>query len=112
MATRTLLILFFATVTAFIGFAQVYLLRKLYRLIRRSHLRPCPQRIVFGAVCVFFALMYIPYPLRFIYRWPEQEVSAVVLYGLLYPFSLWGIVSVSTFLIVFVGDLCAAVLRL
>jgi uncharacterized protein len=35
-----------------------------------------------------------------------------VLYGLLYPFSLWGIVSVSTFLIVFVGDLSAAVLHL
>jgi predicted MPP superfamily phosphohydrolase len=112
MTSRTLFILFFAAGIGFIGFAQVYLLRKLYRLIRRSLLRPRTRQALFGAVCAFFALMYLPYPLRFIYRWPEQEVSAVVLYGLLYPFSLWGMVSVSSFLIVFVTDLGAAVLRL
>jgi hypothetical protein len=56
--------------------------------------------------------MYMPYPLRLLYKWPEQEVSAVVLYGLLYPFSLGGIISISTFLLVGVGDLLAAALRL
>jgi hypothetical protein len=49
--------------------------------------------------------MYLPYPLRFIYKWPQHEVSAFVLYGLLYPFSLWGMTSLSTFFIVFVKDL-------
>jgi uncharacterized protein len=112
MTTRTLFILLFAIGIAFIGFAQVYLLRKLYCLFRRSHLRPSTRQVLFGAVCAIFALMYTPYPLRFIYRWPEQEVSAVVLYGLLYPFSLWGLVSVSIFFIVLIGDLCTTVLRL
>jgi predicted MPP superfamily phosphohydrolase len=112
MTTRTLFILFFAAGIAFIGFAQVYLLRKLYRRIRQSPLRPRTRQVLFGSMCAFFALMYMPYPLRLIYRWPEQEVSAVVLYGLFYPFSLWGIISISTFLLVGVGDLFAAGLRL
>jgi predicted MPP superfamily phosphohydrolase len=112
MTTRTLFIFFFAAGIAFIGFAQVYLLRKLYHLIRRSHLHSRTGWVFFGAVCAFVMLMYIPYPLRLIYRWPEQEVSAVVLYGLLYPFSLWGMVSISTFLIVCVRDLSTAILRL
>jgi uncharacterized protein len=112
MTTRALFILFFAAGIGFIGCAQVYLLRKLYRLTRRSHLRPRVRQVLFGAVCALFALMYLPYPLRLIYKWPEQEVSAVILYGLLYPFSLWGVVSVSTFLVVFMRDLGAAILRL
>jgi predicted MPP superfamily phosphohydrolase len=112
MTTRTLFILFFAAGIAFIGFAQVYLLGKLYRRIRRSPLRPRTRQVLFAAMCAFFVLMYIPYPLRLIYRWPEQEVSPVVLYGLLYPFSLWGIISVSTFLLVGVADLVTAALRL
>jgi predicted MPP superfamily phosphohydrolase len=112
MTTRTVFQLFFTAGIAFIGFAQVYLLRKLHRLFRQSHRYPRLQQAAFGTVCAFFVLIYIPYPLRFMYKWPEQEVSAVVLYGLLYPFSLWGIVSVSTFLIVVSGDLCAAVLGL
>jgi uncharacterized protein len=112
MTTRTLFILFFGAGIAFIGFAQVYLLRKLYRFIRRSHLHPRLRQVLFGAACAVVALLYLPYPFRFIYRWPEQEVSAVVLYGLLYPFSLWGMISVSTFLIVCARDLSAAVLRL
>jgi hypothetical protein len=111
MTTRTVFYLFFAAGIAFIGFAQVYLLRKLHRLFRRSHRHPRLQQAAFGTVCAFFALMYMPYPLRFIYRWPEQEVSPVILYGLLYPFGLWGIISVSTFLIVVARDLCAAVHR-
>jgi uncharacterized protein len=112
MTTRTLFMLYFTAGIAFIGFAQVYLLGKLYRLIQRWRLRPHTRQLFFAAACTLFALMYIPYPLRLIYKWQEQEVSAVVLYGLLYPFSLWGMASVSTFLIVFVKDLCAAVLRL
>jgi hypothetical protein len=112
MTTRTLFILFFAAGIAVIGCAQVYLLKKLYRRIQRSLLRPRTRQVLFGAMCAFFALMYMPYPLRLLYKWPEQEVSAVVLYGLLYPFSLWGIISISTFLLVGVGDLLAAALRL
>jgi predicted MPP superfamily phosphohydrolase len=112
MTTRTLFILFFAAGIAFIGFAQVYLLGKLYRRIQRLPLRPRTRQVLFGVMCAFFALMYMPYPLRLIYKWPEQEVSAVVLYGLLYPFSLWGIISISTFLLVGAGDLFAAALRL
>jgi uncharacterized protein len=111
MSTRTLFIFFFAAGIAFIGFSQVYLLRKLYHLIRRSHLHSRTGWVLFGAVCAFFMLMYMPYPLRLIYRWPEHEVSALVLYGLLYPFSLWGMVSVSTFLVVGVRDLGVAMLR-
>jgi predicted MPP superfamily phosphohydrolase len=112
MTTRTLFILFFAAGIAVIGCAQVYLLKKLYRRIQRSLLRPRTRQVLFGAMCAFFALMYMPYPLRLLYKWPEQEVSAVVLYGLLYPFSLGGIISISTFLLVGVGDLLAAALRL
>jgi predicted MPP superfamily phosphohydrolase len=112
MTSRMQFILFFAAGIGFIGFAQVYLLRKLYHLMRRSHLRPRTRQILFGAMCAFFVLMYLPYPLRLVYRWPEQEVSAIVLYGLLYPFSLWGMVSVSSFLIVFVHDLGAAMVHL
>jgi len=63
-------------------------------------------------MCAFVALMYMPYPLRILYKWPEQEVSAVVLYSLLYPFSLWGMISVSTFLIVLVRDLGVTVFTL
>jgi uncharacterized protein len=111
MTTRTLFILFFAAGITCIGFAQVYLLRKLNRHMRRWRLRPGRRQVLFGAICAFFALMYMPYPLRLIYRWPEQEVSAVVLYGLLYPFSLWGMISVSTFLLVGVRDLGATMLR-
>jgi hypothetical protein len=98
MTTHSLFSLFFAAGIAFIGFAQIYLLRQLRHLFRQSRLRPCLRRIAFVAVCTFFGLMYMPYPLRFIYKGPEQEGSALVLYGLLYPFSLWGIVSVLTFL--------------
>ena len=105
MTTRPLLMVYFAAGLAFIGFAQVYLLRKFYHLMWRSPLRPRLRQILFGAMCAFVALMYMPYPLRILYKWPEQEVSAVVLYSLLYPFSLWGMISVSTFLIVLVRDL-------
>jgi uncharacterized protein len=111
MTTRTLFVLFFAAGIVFIGFAQIYLLRQLHRFLSQSYLPPQLRRITFVAMCIFFGLMYLPYPLRLIYKWPEQEVSALVLYGLLYPFSLWGIMSLSTFFTVFAGHLCAAALR-
>jgi predicted MPP superfamily phosphohydrolase len=62
-------------------------------------------------VCVILALVYLPYVLRLFYKWPEHEVSSLALYGVLYPFSLWGIASVSTFLIVFLKDGGSALLR-
>jgi uncharacterized protein len=105
MSTRTTFIVYFAAGIGFIGFAQVYLLSKFCRLLRQSQLRPCFRQILFGGGCAFVALMCMHYPLRLLYKWPEQEVSAVVLYGLLYPFSLWGMISVSTFLMVLVWDL-------
>jgi len=71
MATHSLFIRFFAAGIAFIGCAQVSLLRRLHRLFRRSYLRPRLRRVAFVAVCAFFGLMYMPYPLRFMYRWPE-----------------------------------------
>jgi H+/Cl- antiporter ClcA len=83
MNTHSLFIRFFAAGIAFIGFAQVYLLKRLDRLLRRSHLRPRLRRVAFVAVCAFFGLLYMPQLLRFIYRWPEQQVFAVVLCGLL-----------------------------
>ncbi len=110
MATRTPFILFFPIGVAFIGFAQAYLLCKIYRLLQSSRLRPRPCQLLFGAACACFVLMYLPYPLRLIYKWPEQEVSGFVLYGLLYPFSLWGMASVSSFLIVFCKDVVAVLL--
>jgi predicted MPP superfamily phosphohydrolase len=112
MTTRILFMLYFAAGIAFLGFAQVYLLGKLYRLMHRSPLPPRLRQILFGVACAFVALMYMPYPLRLIYKWPEQEVSAVVLYSLLYPFSLWGMVSVSIFLIVFAKDLGVGIFHL
>ena len=71
MATHSLFIRFFAVGIAFIGCAQVSLLRRLHRLFRRSYLRPRLRRVALVAVCAFFGLMYMPYPLRFMYRWPE-----------------------------------------
>jgi uncharacterized protein len=112
MTTRSLFILFSSAGVACMGFAQAYLLRKLCRLVQRSHLRRRTRRVIVGVVCAFFALMFLPYPLRLVYKWPEQEVSAIVLYALLYPFSLWGMASVSTFLIVVVKDIVAAMVRL
>lgn len=112
MTTRPLLMVYFAAGLAVIGFAQVYLLRKFYHLMWRSPLRPRLRQILFGAMCAFVTLMYMPYPLRILYKWPEQEVSGVVLYSLLYPFSLWGMISVSTFLIVLVRDLGVTVFTL
>jgi uncharacterized protein len=112
MTTRSVFLLYVAMGLAFIGFAQVYLLGKCYRLLWRSLLRPRLRQVLFGAMCAFVALMYMLYPLRLLYKWPDQEVSAVVLYSLLYPFSLWGMISVSTFLIVSVRDLGASVFRL
>jgi predicted MPP superfamily phosphohydrolase len=112
MTTRSVFMLYVTIGLAFIGFAQVYLLGKCYRLLWRSPLRPRLRQILFGVMCAFVALMYMPYPLRLLYKWPEQEVSAVVLYSLLYPFSLWGMISVSTFLIVSVRDLGASVFHL
>jgi uncharacterized protein len=111
MTTRALFLLYFSIGVAFIGFAQAYLLCKVQRFLRSSRLRPRSCRILFGAACAAFTLMYLPYPLRLIYKWPEQEVSAFVLYGLLYPFSLWGMASISTFLIVFCKDVGAVLLQ-
>jgi predicted MPP superfamily phosphohydrolase len=112
MPTRTTFMLYVTAGLSFIGFAQVYLLGKSYRLLWRSSLRPRIRQVLFGALCVVVVLMYMPYPLRMLYRWPDQEVSALVLYGLLYPFSLWGMISVSIFLIVLVTDLGVAVFKL
>jgi predicted MPP superfamily phosphohydrolase len=112
MTARTQFLLFFAAGITCIGFAQVYLLRKVYRLLRRGRLPAHARQLLFGAACVLFVLMYLPYPLRIIYRWPEREVPIAVLYGLLYPVSLWGLASLSTFLLIFASDLCAAALRL
>jgi predicted MPP superfamily phosphohydrolase len=112
MSTRTLFILFFSLGVACVGFAQYYLFRKFHRLIRRSALNPWVQRGLLGVVCFVLTLMYLPYVFRLFYKWPEHEVSNLVLYGVLYPFSLWGLASVSTFAIVFVKDIGAAVLRL
>ena len=67
------------------------------------------RQILFGPMCLFVVLMYLPYPLRLLHRWPDQEVSTPVLCGLPYPFSLWGMIPVSTSLIVMVTDLGAAV---
>jgi uncharacterized protein len=112
MPTRTLLLSYFCAGIGFIGFVQVYLLGKLYRLMRRSLLPPRLRRTFFGAACAFVVLMYLPYPLQLFYKWPTQEVSTVVLYSFLYPFSLWGIISVATFLIVLAKDVGAAVFHL
>jgi uncharacterized protein len=104
MTTRTLFFLFFTAALAFVGFAQAYLLCKLYRFLHTSRLHPRLRQIIFVTISALSALMYLPYPLRLIYKWPEHEVSVFVLYGLLYPFSLWGMASVSTFLIVLLKD--------
>jgi predicted MPP superfamily phosphohydrolase len=109
MTTRTLFFLVFTVALIFIASAQVYLLCKLFRFLHTSWLHPRLRQILFRTVCVFFTVMYLPYPLRLIYKWPEHEVPIYVLYGLLYPFSLWGIASVSTFLIVLMKDVGAAV---
>ena len=99
MMTRPFFFLFFTAGLIFVAFAQVYLLCKLYRFLQTSRLHPRLRQILFGTVGALVSLMYLPYPLRLIYKWPEHEVSVLVLYGLLYPFSLWGMASVSTFLI-------------
>jgi predicted MPP superfamily phosphohydrolase len=106
-----LLIVFFSIGVSFVGFAQVYLFRKIHCFIQRLPIRRQAQRFLIGLVCVFLALMYLPYLLRLFYKWPEHEVSSLVLYGILYPFSLWGLASVPTFLIVFLKDAGAAFLR-
>jgi predicted MPP superfamily phosphohydrolase len=111
MTSSVRFILFFSAGVAFIGLAQVYLLGKLYRLVQGSRLRVRPRRVIFGVVCACFGLLYLPYPIRLVYKWPEQEVSSLVLYGLLYPFSLWGMASASTFLLVVVKDVGAALVR-
>jgi hypothetical protein len=85
MTTRTIFMLSVAAGLAFIAFAQVYLLKTCYRLLCRWPLAPRRRQILFVAVCAFVALMYLPYPLRILYKWPEHEVPAVILYGLLYP---------------------------
>jgi predicted MPP superfamily phosphohydrolase len=104
MTTRTLFYLLFTAGLAFVAFAQAYLLCKIYRFLYTSGLYPRLRQILFGTLCALFALMYFPYPLRLIYKWPEHEVSIFVLYGLLYPFSLWGMASIATFLIVLLKD--------
>jgi predicted MPP superfamily phosphohydrolase len=109
MTTRTLFFLFFTVGLAFIAFAQIYLLCKLYRLLHTSRLHPRPRQILFAMVGALFALLYLPYPLQLMYKWPEHEVSVFVLFALLYPFSLWGMASVSIFLIVLLKDVGAAV---
>jgi predicted MPP superfamily phosphohydrolase len=111
MMTRPFFFLFFTAGLIFVAFAQVYLLCKLYRFLQTSRLHPRLRQILFGTVGALVALMYLPYPLRLIYKWPEHEVSVLVLYGLLYPFSLWGMASVSTFLIVLLKDVGSAVYR-
>jgi hypothetical protein len=111
MTTRILFLLFFTAVLAFVGVAQAYLLCKIYHFLHTSRLHPRLHQILFGTLSVLFALMYLPYPLRLIYKWPEHEVSVLVLYGLLYPFSLWGMASVSIFLIVLLKDLGTALYR-
>jgi predicted MPP superfamily phosphohydrolase len=111
MTTRTLFLLFFGAALTLVAFAQVYLLRKLYRFLRASRLHPRLRQLLFATVGALFALLYLPYPLRLIYKWPEHEVSVFVLFGLLYPFSLWGMASVSTFLIVVLKDVGTAVYR-
>jgi uncharacterized protein len=111
MSTRLLFIVFFSIGVAFVGFAQVYLFRKIRRFIEHLPIRRRAQRFLIGLVCVFLALMYLPYLLRLFYKWPEHEVSSLALYGILYPFSLWGLASVPTFLIVFLTDAGAAFLR-
>jgi hypothetical protein len=112
MSTHTRFVLFFSLGVAFIGFAQYYLFRTCHRLLRRSALAPWAQRGLLGLICVFLILMYLPYVLRLFYRWSEHEVSRLVLYGVLYPFSLWGLASVSMFLLLFIRDVGAAVFRL
>jgi predicted MPP superfamily phosphohydrolase len=112
MTTRTIFMLSVAAGLAFIAFAQVYLLKTCYRLLCRWPLALRRRQILFVAMCAFVALMYLPYPLRILYKWPEHEVPAVILYGLLYPFGLWGLISVLTFLIVVVRDLATAAFHL
>jgi len=110
MSTRVSFMLVFSAGIAFLGFAQIYLFRKIYRLIQKSSFRPRAQRVLGAIAALFFALMYLPYPLRLIYKWPEHEVSTLVLYGILYPFSLWGLGSVCSFLIVCVKDVSTSAL--
>jgi predicted MPP superfamily phosphohydrolase len=111
MALRSVFLLYVAIGLAVLGFAQVYLLVKWRRLLWRTPLRLGLRQFLFTAACAFVVLMYTPYPLQFLYKWSDQEVSPVVLYTLLYPFSLWGIISVSTFLIVLLRDCGVTVWR-
>ncbi len=111
MSTRTLFLLVFVVGIAFMGLAQAYLFRKIYRLLKVSTFRPRVQQVCVWLLGLFFALMYLPYIARLFYRWPEHEVSALVLYGIFYPFSLWGLGSGGAFLIVLVKDIGAAFLR-
>jgi uncharacterized protein len=112
MSTRMLFMAFFASGIAFVGFAQVYLYRKWYGIIRRSPLRRRTQQVLIALLGVLLTCLYLPYVSRLFYKWPEREVSSLVLYGLLYPFSLWGLASVTSFLIVFVKDASATLIRL
>jgi hypothetical protein len=104
-----LVVLFFSLGAAFVGFVQLDLCCKFRRLIRQSELHAWGQHGLLAVVCVFLTFMYLPYVLRLFYKWPEHEVSTLVLYGMLSPVSLWGLASVSTFLIVVVKDSGTAV---
>jgi predicted MPP superfamily phosphohydrolase len=112
MSTRELFVLFFAIGVAFVGFAQYYLFRKCSQAIRRSRLSRRRQQALSAAVCTLLTLAYLPYVLRLFYKWPEHEVSNLVLYGVIYPLSLWGLASVASFVIVAIKDVGVALVRL
>jgi hypothetical protein len=70
MSTRMLFMVFFASGIAFVGFAQVYLYRKWYGIIRRSPLRRRTQQVLIALLGVLLTCLYLPYVSRLFYKWP------------------------------------------
>ncbi|MGH8059390.1 MAG: metallophosphoesterase [Candidatus Entotheonellia bacterium] len=111
MSTRASFFLIFSAGVAILGFAQVYLFRKAFRLIRKVIRHPRLQQALIGFTCVLLVLMFLPYLFRLFYKWPEHEVSAFVLYGMLYPLSIWSLGSVSSCILIGLKDMSAIVLH-
>lgn len=111
MSSRASFFLIFSTGVAILGFAQVYLFRKAFHLIRKTVRRPRLQHLLIGLMSVLLAMMFLPYLFRLFYKWPEHEVSPFALYGVLYPLSIWSLGSVATCILIGLKDAGAMVLR-
>lgn len=91
-----------------ISFSQIYLFVKFKRWLHSKSIGPGSKKICLVAALFFFASIYIPLFGKFFISYPSGRLSRLLLYILIYTFSVWSFGSLFTSAILAAKDAMGA----